>query len=77
MSYYTNKEKLEGKTIADRPVTGPKHINDDMYGTIGGGEPIPPGEGEEKKPADGTDYKKYDGSKNSGGSHSSSIKPEN
>jgi hypothetical protein len=77
MSYYTKKEDLKGKTPADRPLKGDKGINGTYRGTSGGPEPVPPGEGVEKKPADGTEYKDYDASENSGGSHSSTEKPEN
>jgi hypothetical protein len=77
MSYYTNKEKLEGKTIADRPLKGDRDINGTYFGTSDGPTPPPTNSGTEKKPDDGTEYKDYDASRNSGGSHSSSTKPEN
>jgi hypothetical protein len=77
MSYYQKKENLEGKTIADRPLKADKDINGTYRGTSGGPEPVPPGEGVEKKPADPTEYKDYDAAENSGGSHSSTEKPEN
>jgi hypothetical protein len=77
MGYYKKKEDLEGKTTGDRPLKGDKDINGTYRGTSGGPEAVPPGEGVEKKPADGTEYKDYDAKKNSGGSHSSTEKPEN
>lgn len=72
MSYYKQKEKIDPKSI-DRNKLGEKNINDPLFDTDQRDKK--PGEGSEPV-NDPSEPKVYDGSKNSGGSKSSTEKPE-
>lgn len=71
MSYYHNKEKNDPQNTTTRKNLGKRNVNDPFYGT----GPVPPVETFEKE-QDPSIPKEYDASKNSGGTHSSTEKPE-
>ncbi len=73
MNYYKQKEKTDPSSI-DRNRTGRKDVNDPLFDTDQRDKK--PGEGSEPLQDDPSVLKVYDGSKNSGGSHSSTEKPD-
>jgi hypothetical protein len=74
MSYYKNKEKLDPAVADERDKTGPKNINAVFFDTDQRDKKY--GEGSESPGKDPSIPKAYDGTKNSGGSHSSTEKPQ-
>lgn len=73
MSYYKEKEKADPASI-NRNKLGAKDINDPLFDTDQ--KDKKPGEGSEPLQHDPSIPNLYDGTKNSGGSKSSTEKPE-
>ena len=73
MNYYKRKEQIDPASI-NRNKVGAKDINDPLFDTDL--KDKLPGEGSEPLQDDPSIAKVYDGSKNSGGSKSSTEKPE-
>jgi hypothetical protein len=73
MSYYKDKEKTDPSSI-NRSKTGARDINDPLFDTDQRDKKT--GEGSSPLQNDPSDPVEYDGSKNAGGSKSSTTKPE-